>query len=426
MSDLEDSDPLAPPRSPGLMKVEPRLKPSPTPPPFALIPKQERRRKPGPIQGDVVLLGFLGNGNHPEVATQAGREALVFSDSDDDMNDLDEEAAAKQGNNAPTGPDLSQTAKKTLRLMNEVPRPTTKDVGMLRKDSSDVARTDVETSPTERLQGLQINGVPQLARSETDASLKSPSESSKCFPQQGYGPEDSLITSPVSRHMKVPDSSEQKLPAFQNHHSPGKDTESPQTQKLPHFNELFGNADQTNHDSDTLCRRQSSFSMSPTLQFTVQQCSPAVHLPSLNHASPLLIQTENSPRDYRQGISPHSTTGISSHFFQRRRTSAASETSPTAYQLPVASASTSSTDGTSPSTQPTPIETHHLNIEANPSVILPPPVSASNQQVGHVQAHGGNGFKCNFAGCTAPPFQTQYLLKFVPLLSKIFLPSQNT
>src|SRR5215469_9541242 len=291
MSDSSDSDPLAPPRSPGLMKVEPRLKPSPTPPPFALIPKAEnKRKKPGPTQGDVVLLGFLGNGNHPDVATRAGREALLVSESDDDMDDLDEEAAAKQGRNASTGPDLSQTAQKTLRLMNEAPRPTTKDAGMLRKDSSDVAKTDIETSPIERLQGLQINGVPQLTRSETDPSLKSPPESHKCFIPQGYTPEESLISSSVGARLKDLDSTN-KLPALQNPQSPGKDgAESPQNRKLPHFKEMFGNADQTNHESETLRRRQSSLSMSPTLQFTVQPRSPAVHLPSFNHASPLLIQ----------------------------------------------------------------------------------------------------------------------------------------
>ena len=420
MSELSDSDPLAPPRSPGLEKVEPRLKPSPTPPPFPASQKAEiKRKKPGPTQGDVVLLGFLGNGNHPDVATRAGREALRVSESDEEMEDLDEEAAAKQGRNASIEPDLPRTAQKTLRLLNETTTPKAKDASILRKDSSVVVKTEVETSPIERLQGLQINGVPQLACSETDASLKSPPESHKSFFAQGYGPEDSLINSPVSAHMKGPDSAAQKLPAF---HSPGKDgAESPQNQKLPHFSEIFGNADQTNHESDALRNRQSSFSMSPTIQFTVQQRPSAGHLSSLNHASPLLISTETSPRDYRQGISPHSTTGISSHFFQPRRTSAASETSPTTYQLPVASTSTSSTDGTSPSTQPTPIETHHLNIEANTPVILPPPISSSNQQI---SAHGGSGFKCNFAGCTAPPFQTQYLLKFVHLSSKIPLPSQ--
>jgi len=339
---------------------------------------------------------------------------LRVSESDEEMEDLDEEATAKQGRNASTEPDLPERAQQGLRLLNETLKPIVKDVGILRKDSSDVAKIDLETSSIKGLQGLQINGVPQLSRSETDTSLKSPTESRKFFTTQAYPPEDSLITSPVSPYVKDPDSPAHKLPAF---HSPGKDNaESPQNQKLPPVREIFEIIGQNNHER----RRQSSFSMSPTLQFTIQQRPSVGHLPPLNHSSPLLIQTETSPRDYRQGISPHSTTGISSHYFQPRRTSAASETSPTTYQLPVTSASTSSTDGTSPSTQPTPIETPHLNIEVNQSVILPPLGSSSNQQIGHVSAHGGNGFKCNFTGCTAPPFQTQYLLKFVTL------PPQNS
>src|SRR6266480_1703092 len=123
MSELSDSDPLAPPRSPGLEKVEPRLRPSPTPPPFAVISKAEntstKRKKLGPTQGDVVLIGFLGNSNYPDVATRAGREALRVSESDTDMEDLDGEAAAEQGRNTSTDPDLPQTAQETLRLMRQ-------------------------------------------------------------------------------------------------------------------------------------------------------------------------------------------------------------------------------------------------------------------------------------------------------------------
>jgi hypothetical protein len=45
---------------------------------------------------------------------------------------------------------------------------------------------------------------------------------------------------------------------------------------------------------------------------------------------------------------------------------------------------------------------------------LPPPpgVGAS---IGLVPGHGAGGFKCDHPGCTAVPFQTQYLLKYVVL-----------
>ena len=428
MSDSE-SDPLAPPRSPVLEAVKPKLEPSPTPPPFILPPMVEstakRKKKPGPTQGDFVLVNFLGNGNHPDIASRAGREALRCSDSDEEMEDLDAKTAqdmavADQVGNMSTNPVLQQIAQKTLPYVpkeeNSTSRSTTKDASILRKDGSGVAKPDGETSPIERMQGLQINGVAlrptsnRLPHSETDPSLKSPTEPQKPIFPQGYRPEESLAHSPLSELMREADSAAQKLPALQNPFSPGKDGPgSPQNQKLPSVTKVFELAEQANHESEALRRRQSSFSVSPTLQFSMQQRSPAAALPPLSHSSPPLIPTETSPRDCRQGFSP-SSTGISNPYFPFRRTSAGSETSPTTYQLPLASASTSSTDGTSPSTQPTPIETHPT--EGKSPVFLPPPIP-SIPQIAHVPAHGAGGFKCDHPGCTAAPFQTQYLLKFV-------------
>ena len=58
---------------------------SPTPPPFVLHPKVETtKRKPGPTQGDIILVNFLGNGNHPDIASRARREMLWYSDSDEE------------------------------------------------------------------------------------------------------------------------------------------------------------------------------------------------------------------------------------------------------------------------------------------------------------------------------------------------------
>lgn len=450
--DSDSEDPLAPPRSPRLQAVKVRYKPSPSPPPFPQTQEvnppstskgknSTKRKKPRPSQGDVVLLNFMSNYNQPEVAQHAGRETLNLTesgsgtegDSDEDMDDLDSKvsqqmAVDEQVKNQSGGSYLFQTAQKAVSVLN-TGGPSSKTSLDPRRDSSGVARpSDEDFSPTERLEGLQINGmqVPLRTQSKslTDGSLISPTESRKHSLLQGYGPEESLVTSPLSVHLKDPDDSAQKLPAIQ-HGSPKDGPSSPQT-KLPSVGGLIEIADQANDDA--LRRRQSSFSVSPTLQFSTQSARSPGGLPPLNHTSPTLTQSDTtSPRDYRSARSPPSATvpiSSSSYFFPHRRASAASETSPPSGLPPaLASASTSSTDGTSPSTQPTPIETHRMSVDGTVSttIILPPPVPSiggginlANASASGAAAPSG-GFKCEYPGCGAQPFQTQYLLKYAIL-----------
>lgn len=454
----DPEDPLAP-RSPGLQPVQVRFRPSPTPPPFpqkqevnspstSKIKKSTKRKKPRAGQGDAVLINFMANYNQPEIAKIAAEEALNCDDSasesegalDEVMQDLDlklsqQMAAKEQAKTSSGGTDLLQTAQKAVSLLNtgeSTSNPSTDP----RRDSSGVAKPpDSDVSPTEQFGGLQINGVEvplrTVSKSSTDGSLISPTDSRKPSLPQGYDPEESLVTSPLSAHLKDPDSPAQKLPAIQ-HGSPKDGPSSPRT-RLPSVVGLIEMADQANENVDALRRRQSSFSVSPTLQFPAQSARSPGGLPPLNHTSPTFTQSDTtSPRDYRSARSPPSATGTSSYFFPPRRASAASETSPPGFAPALASASTSSTDGTSPSTQPTPIETHRMSIDGSASnpIILPPPVPSIGGATNLANAPlpgaaaPGEGFKCEFPGCGAPPFQTQYLLKYVPCLSD-FKPYKN-
>ncbi|KAL1796489.1 hypothetical protein ACET3X_005029 [Alternaria dauci] len=70
-----------------------------------------------------------------------------------------------------------------------------------------------------------------------------------------------------------------------------------------------------------------------------------------------------------------------------------------------------SSDGLSPGAQPTPIEPRqrHMSLDgALASRVLPPPLNSGLQQ--HSAPHIVGCFKCDYPGCTAAPFQTQYLL----------------
>jgi hypothetical protein len=47
------------------------------------------------------------------------------------------------------------------------------------------------------------------------------------------------------------------------------------------------------------------------------------------------------------------------------------------------------------------------------AIILPPPNGSGLPPFG-ASVHGAGVFRCDYLGCSAPPFQTQYLLKYEP------------
>jgi hypothetical protein len=69
-----------------------------------------------------------------------------------------------------------------------------------------------------------------------------------------------------------------------------------------------------------------------------------------------------------------------------------------------------SSEGVSPGTQPTAVDGigHRMSIDEVSSRTLPVPPGA---HMPNIPILNPPGHKCDFPGCTAPPFQTQYLLK---------------
>jgi len=435
--------------SPRLKPVKVKLQQSPSPQPFptkeevklprASIPeKPAKYRKPRATFGDTVLVNSMSGGNQPIIAQIAGSIALKTSDSaseseegwdDDDMEDMDTIAALKieaseRANRELGNTNLRHIAQTAMSIDTSEPTSKPRDIDA-RRDSG--KPPDNEMSPSEGLKGLNLNfnddEIQILSKRSTQTSIVI--TESKKWSAQSYGPEESLITSPLSAHLKGPESPAQKLPALQ-HGSPKEGPGSPQT-TLPSVGGLIEIADKTNENAaEELRRRQSSFSTSTSHPFSAQSARSPAALPPLSHTSPTLTQSDTtSPRDFRSQRSP--PTGISSYFFAPRRASAASETSPpSGFPANLPSASTSSTDGTSPSTQPTPSETHRMSVDGvvavGTPVILPPPVPtlAAGLTLSNIvplagPAAQGPGYKCEYPGCTAAPFQTQYLLKYVSL-----------
>jgi hypothetical protein len=246
--------------------------------------------------------------------------------------------------------------------------------------------------------GVKIPAYDRSARNHVNADvMQSPLEVRKLSISNGHQ-EESLVTSPLGVHLKQPDSIGQRLPALQSPGSPDAPT-SPQNQKLPGFQQINEIATKAN---ENISRRYSLSAPSPMAYPGGPVRSPH----PFNHTSPSLY-TDTSPRP---ALSPPS--GTSGSFMFSRRPSQASD-----YPAPLASASTTdssyasaSTDGYSPSTQPTPqSETHRMSMDGTGLAILPPPVPS--MLIHTIPAHGSGGFKCDYSGCTAAPFQTQYLLK---------------
>jgi hypothetical protein len=222
---------------------------------------------------------------------------------------------------------------------------------------------------------------------------------------------ESLKASPLSAHLKHGNSEDQKLPALQ---SPGTTDGpgSPQSGKLPGFANIAQIAEKAHGEISR--QRQHSFSMGAPSPYSVRSPYPFTH--------PSPAPSETSPRSgLPMGIT--SPQGISGSFFSsNRRPSVAGEYP---HGLPSASSTdnsyaSASTDGYSPSTNPTPQSdaSHRLSIDGTINTegrpILPPPVpSLQSLAISSIPPHGSpGGFTCDFPGCTAQAFQTQYLLKY--------------
>ena len=238
-------------------------------------------------------------------------------------------------------------------------------------------------------------------------------------------PDDTIATSPTLRKYAIPvaEGTAGTLPALQPT-SPTKDgsTSSPRTERLPSFRQLTGQLPElaeaaTQHDlrGQKFCHHHTqSFgsvtSQSPTLPY---------------HPHPINVQTSPSSQYAYSARSPTSTIGDHHYgspaqypgpaYYTDRTPSAVTEnTAPLPASLPSASSSgdshgpaSSSTDGYS-TNHTTPID-GAIAPDGTPRQIpiLPPPAG---------MPHGAlviaGSFKCDWPGCFAAPFQTQYLLRY--------------
>ncbi|KAF2110161.1 hypothetical protein BDV96DRAFT_651305 [Lophiotrema nucula] len=469
MSNYDSDDALL--LSPPLRAVNPRFTPSPSPPPIVtqqapitssaqnVSPpssrsrKKSNRRKTRPSQGDFVLIRVM-DPNRPDIARLVGERALN-SDSGSEADDEEMDARSQTAEPTPSEPikehtrvtkgpsDLEAIAKQALdtnvhppgtaTLVKPPPPPFHRD-SVVEPDTQTRSNLDAETPASQPSSAatlasgtpLGTNGAdvrsPANSSSNTEAaSPNRPAERHGSF-ANGYLHEDSLATSPNLQGLTIPQSRgspSQKLPALQDPNSPSRDgqADSPVHERtLPSFRQIDAIAQAANREDEQTrvngyAHRQSisSSNQSPTSgarQLSISSSrSPGSAFPPFSASSPVSTKNELTTRDpFLRAGHGHLT------LFSTRRPSQASEGGP--YSAGIHSASTNdsyqSSEGLSPGTQPTPIDSaHRMSIDGIASRTLPPPTGT---QIQHVPPHGAGGYKCEHTGCTAPPFQTQYLL----------------
>ncbi|KAK5017246.1 hypothetical protein LTR60_002019 [Cryomyces antarcticus] len=459
MTDNYDSDD-AYPQSPGLQPVKFKAKPSPTPPPFlppqvrATSPevvsncsssrrKRSNRRKTRPSQGDAVLISYLSP-NHPDIARKAGEQPLNSAPESEVESEGESDAAMEEGDaERPSTVNLdavsqAQAAIQMLDARNT--KPTTILTTLAEANPPAVSDVPVEANLQERTQSkkqhsadfqkVESNGNPSCHPIPMEIDSSGPDVAAdgmlklEAIPSKGPSTkrnlsEDSISTSPTLRRHTISKADGpplQSLPAILSN-SPSQDgtAGSPQQERsLPSFRTLSELAEVATHANEAHTRafqHRQSFSSangrSPVLvnrpYTNGQQCSPS--RPS--QASP--TSTHGDGHDFTSH-SPASTTGPGSiQYFYNRRQSQASDNVPSQPPSLTHSQSTGdnhshpSTDGFSPGTQPTPTD-QRTSLDGTPRPTLPLlPGIQPQMPIG--------GFRCDFAGCTAVPFQTQYLLK---------------
>jgi hypothetical protein len=248
---------------------------------------------------------------------------------------------------------------------------------------------------------------------------------------------DSIANSPtLSKHMHLPDQNAgHTLPAVKTV-SPVKDSiaMSPQAPVLPsikHLTDHLTGLAEAAMQHDTRATPSHSHSITSTMAPSpIQPMQPQYFPPNFHHPS-----SHTSPSGYHSGYSarsptstvggdmshyssPHAPTTGATYFPDRRRSTSLngkpppflSAMTPSMPSMPSTASSNenfshpnSSTDGGYSTSHTTPIAADGSG-EGLPRPLLPPP-------------HGMNlppieGYRCEYPGCNAAPFQTQYLLTY--------------
>ncbi|KAK0630552.1 hypothetical protein B0T17DRAFT_489969 [Bombardia bombarda] len=389
LSDLYDPDDVLPRNSPLLTPHRPklRLSPSPSPiipyhrvspPPSPGTKKSNRRNKVQPSQGDAVLLNFLGDGKRPDIAIQASRQALP-SDNEEEDNSIFYESDSSLGGAADMGAlDLKTLAAGALSLRGFV-SPSIDPGGGI---------DGTELTPSATKDGVQEQPPPEPPVQPPVKSVQTVQTMQAASPSP-YSPDSALsreapsMLRPLKKDVNSPTGS-----LSLNHHGEGLPPihiNSPRSDAsghtpLPPIRVQIGDLKQleTKHEQERL-RKTPSFPHSPPGALTRL---PAMHG---HHTSPPVSPAETfRSRDPMSPAQTSSNSHTSMYYINYPQPNAFNQRSPRAEY------SGSSTTETPSSDQSTPATVDRMSIDG-------------------ITNHQGT-YHCQYPGCNAPPFQTQYLL----------------
>lgn len=420
--DLYDPDDDVLPRdSPLLKPIRPQLRLTPSPPPSIPYPRVK------PSQGDAVLVGFLDGGRRPEIAITAGNQPLpsdfeddssVSGESDSTVDHIFSSTRRTTRGQADVDPDGSSRGDFSDERMG-LDSPTGTDIGPFDLKSLATNALKAFAAPEPRPEPIDPAPAPTVARDEQSyrppSGLVPPAISIRrgepvvdgrlahTEMPSPYSPRSLGIYSPLepggmlrapSMDMKSPingmspGSHVEGLPPIQLH-TPRSETNG--HTPLPSIRSTLGDLDQlaSNHAVETAAFRtshQPGFPQSPP--GTLLRLS-SMH--PVQHASPPISPTDTF-RASREPLSPGQTS--------------VTGPSPGYYPYPPGSAPGSATfhrspHGYSTGTAETP--------GSDQSGSTPATLIADRMSIDGLTTTQGT-YTCEYPGCTAQPFQTQYLL----------------
>ena len=422
-------------RSPPLERQIVKLRPSPSPdylPPPERSPTPERhsrssnstkRRRPKAqaSQGDTVLIGFMGGLNHPDIATRAGEEPLPQSDDSELEEQMDEDGAltTRQGDTA-----LIHLAENALPLVENNDGQTVQESTSPKSEDTRRTRPRLLTQTHTTNSETTAHFVPDSSDAAADGNrIEADGVDSSNSPSRSISSKkddsDSVAISPLLRKFTIPNSERsptETLPAM--HHSPpSPSSKSPNGQRnLPSLRAIklepllesrstndavlggtgrspfpIGNGALNASPTNSITPRPGQFP-SPQTRVNVNHSSSYPH----GHPSPAYSDASPLDRD-SANMSPPAARSTSQVFYSNGRTPQGEELTPQSAE--------SHTSSSSLSTAPSPLSVSHQVDVTRSRPTLPPLVGLPN-----VPLMTGS-FRCNYAGCNAAPFQTQYLLK---------------
>lgn len=430
MSDVEYYDPeddIRANHTPLFKAVEPKYTSTDTPPPLVLEETSESsagsgrsvgqsrtaagKRRPGrtrPSQCDSVLISQL-DPNRPDIAAHAGQFALdSASQSEAEEGDSGDEDGDEVGREPMIDVEHGDVATHPLAadLKHDMVRQASEALRYrIGDDKMDVDKENVDRTPDDSRPSTAEHTSP-LPRVPLD--LKPPPRSLlhiNTAPIRSPRPvrreeQDSIATSPALAKFAITQGNpDNVLPALQ---SPPRasSARSPEAsgQTLPSLKATLS------HISDTSSNGIAHYSANSRHSPSMTRPSPG-HMPSFGP----------SPASYRpspstNGMSPpgmHTHRSYGSWPHPPPREGSQSTTTPSEYASNH-SQSTPSSAITIPSpatSYHTPISAHQRqNSEGTLQANVASPIATGNGSL------GTNVFKCTYSGCTAAPFQTQYLL----------------